>query len=49
MKPSTVGRLEMLANGRTICPAGYREPNITQGMVLVGRTLKKCEHFGETA
>jgi hypothetical protein len=37
MKAAAVGRLEMFADGRTTCPAGYRDPNITQGMVLVGR------------
>jgi hypothetical protein len=37
LEASTAGRLEMFVDGRTICPEGYREPNITQGMMLVGR------------
>jgi hypothetical protein len=37
MKASTAGRLEIFVDGRAICPEGYSEPNITQGMMLVGR------------
>ena len=31
------GALLTFADGRTVCPKGTAEPNITQGMMLVGR------------
>ena len=31
------GALLTFADGRTVCPEGTAEPNITQGMMLVGR------------
>jgi hypothetical protein len=34
---STAGELKMFIGGHTTCPDGYREPNVTQGMLLVGR------------
>jgi hypothetical protein len=37
MKASTAGELKIFVDGRTVCPEGTAEPNITQGMMLVGR------------
>jgi hypothetical protein len=34
---STAGELKMFVGAHTTCPEGYREPNVTQGMLLVGR------------
>eukprot|EP00935_MAST-01C_sp_MAST-1C-sp1_P000059 g59.t1 len=37
MKASAAGELKIFVDGRTVCPEGTAEPNVTRGMVLVGR------------
>merc|ERR1711970_550249 len=34
---SSTGELKLFVDGRTACPDGYDEVNVTQGMMLVGR------------